>query len=312
LDADGGTASLCEALEERMFTQVQNKLLRLIPPDELAHVLRIGERIKLVPRQILHHYKLPMEYVYFIETGLVSVAAKVGRDKFVEVWLTGSEGLVGAPVVLAANAAPLHRRTVQVAGEALRIRTGEFCEILDALPRLRSVVERYLAVVLAQTSQSGACNSYHGLKHRLARWLLVARSALADEEIPLTHGVLAELLGVRRASVTECLEVLQSEGTISTKRGLVKVENYAELSSLCCNCFRLIEREYSRLVLVGRRGGPYEPLDASSSELDPTYAFVSSGRSDKKSGGNQPIERRPVIGGKLQGIGNIPTDGEPC
>jgi CRP-like cAMP-binding protein len=102
--------------------------------------------------------------------------------------------------------------------------------------------------VLAQTSQSGACNAYHGLKQRLARWLLVARSALADDEIPLTHGVLAELLGVRRASVTECLEVLQKEGTISSKRGLVKVESCAELSSLCCNCFRLIEGEYRRLV----------------------------------------------------------------
>lgn len=232
-----------------MVKQVQNKLLRLIPTDELSRILKLCESIRLVPRQILHHYKLPMEYIYFVESGLVSVGARVGRDKFVEVWLIGSEGLVGAPVVLAANAAPLHRRTVQVAGEALRIRTREFCEILDSLPLLRSIVERYLAVVLAQTSQSGACNSYHGLKHRLARWLLVARSALADDGIPLTHGVLAELLGVRRASVTECLEVLQNDGTISTKRGLVKVENYAELSSLCCNCFRLIEGEYHRLVL---------------------------------------------------------------
>jgi CRP-like cAMP-binding protein len=190
-----------------------------------------------------------MDYIYFVERGLVSVAARVGRDKFVEVWLIGSEGIVGAPVVLAANAAPLHRRTVQVAGEALRIGRRDFCEVLQSLPQLRSVVERYLAVVLAQTSQSGACNSYHGLKHRLARWLLVARSALADDKIPLTHRVLAELLGVRRASVTECLEVLQNEGTISTKRGLVKVENHAELSSLCCDCFRLIEGEYRRLVL---------------------------------------------------------------
>ncbi len=267
-----------------MVTQVQNKLLRLIPTDELSRILKVCERIRLVPRQILHHYKLPMEYVYFIESGLVSVAARVGRDKFVEVWLIGSEGLVGAPVVLAANAAPLHRRTVQVAGEALRIRTRDFCETLDSLPQLRSVVERYLAVVLVQTSQSGACNSYHGLKHRLARWLLVARSALVNDEIPLTHEVLAELLGVRRASVTECLEVLQHEGTISTKRGLVKVENYAELSSLCCNCFRLIEGEYRRLVLsaVGagssiEPGAPRSPLAGVDQQISAQELRDSSG-----------------------------------
>lgn len=231
-----------------MVTQVRNKLLRLIPPDELSRVLRLCERIELAPRQILHHYKLPMEYVYFVERGLVSVAAKVGRDKFVEVWLIGAEGLVGAPVVLAANAAPLHRRTVQVAGAALRIRARDFCRTLESLPQLRSLVQRYLAVVLVQTSQSGACNSYHGLKHRLARWLLVARAALADDEIPLTHRVLAELLGVRRASVTDCLVDLQNEGTISTRRGFVKVENHAGLSNLCCDCFRLIETAHRRLV----------------------------------------------------------------
>lgn len=190
-----------------------------------------------------------MQYVYFVESGLVSVAAKVGRDKFVEVWLIGSEGLVGAPVLLAANTAPLHRRTVQVAGEALRIRTDEFSKILEDLPHLRSVVERYLAAVLAQTSQSGACNSYHSLKQRLARWLLVARGALDDGKMPLTHRVLSELLGVRWASVTDCLEILQKEGTIATKRGLITVENAVALSKLCCNCYGLIEREYRRHLL---------------------------------------------------------------
>lgn len=187
-----------------------------------------------------------MEYVYFVESGLVSVAARVGREKFVEVWLIGSEGLVGAPVLLAAQTVPLHRRTVQVGGEALRIRTADFSKILEDLPNLRSVVERYLAAVLVQTSQSGACNSYHGLKQRLARWLLVARNALGADKMPLTHVMLAERLGVRRASVTECLEVLQQRGTISTKRGWITVEDAVGLSKLCCDCFGLIEREYRR------------------------------------------------------------------
>lgn len=233
-----------------MVTEVQNKLLRLIPAEELSRVVGACERIKLVPRQVLHHYKLPMEYVYFVESGLVSVAARVSREKFVEVWLIGSEGLVGAPVLLAAKTVPLHRRTVQVAGEALRIRTRDFSNILEGLPHLRSVVERYLAAVLVQTSQSGACNSYHGIHQRLARWLLVARNALGADEMPLTHVMLAELLGVRRASVTECLEAFQKEGTISTKRGWVTVEDSVGLSRMCCDCFGLIEREYRRHLLL--------------------------------------------------------------
>jgi CRP-like cAMP-binding protein len=254
----------CVAQKKAMAPPVRNNLLRLVPNDELVRVLDVCEKVRLAPRQVLHHYMLPMEHVYFVESGLVSVAARVGRDKFVEVWLTGSEGLVGAPVVLAARAAPLHRRTVQVTGEALRIKTSEFCELLESLPQLRSVVERYLAVVLAQTSQSGACNSYHSLSQRLARWLLIAQGATGEDKMPLTHGVLAELPGVRRASVTQCLEMLQKDGTITTRRGSVKIEDATELSKLSCDCFKLIEREYRRHLLpaldIGSRLRPHASL----------------------------------------------------
>lgn len=250
-----------------MTPKAKNRLLRLIPDDELSRVMDVCERVRLAPRQVLHHYMLPMEHVYFVESGLVSVAAKVGREKFVEVWLIGSEGLVGAPVILAARGAPLHRRTVQLAGDAWRIRTAEFCGLLESLPRLRSVVERYLAVVLAQTSQSGACNSYHSLRQRLARWLLIAQNATGEDEISLTHGVLAELLGVRRASVTECLEALQRGGTVITRRGSVKIQNAVELSKLSCDCFKLIEREYRRHLLpvldIGSRQRPPVSLSAT-------------------------------------------------
>ena len=104
-----------------MAPQVLNKLLRLIPDDELFRLLDVCDRVRLAPRQVLHHYMLPMEHVYFVESGLVSVAARVSREKFVEVWLIGSErGLVGAPVVLAAKASlPLHRRTVSGDGRSI-------------------------------------------------------------------------------------------------------------------------------------------------------------------------------------------------
>lgn len=235
-----------------MILEVRNKLLQLIPVKERLRILRSAELIELRPRQVLHHYRLPMEHVYFLESGLISVAAKVNRNRFVEVWLTGQEGLLGAPVVLAEDNVPLHRRTVQVSGEAYRLRTTQFCEILKELPCLRDVVDRYLAVVLAQTSQSGACNSYHTLRQRLARWLLVARNALDSDEIPLTHGVLADLLGVRRASVTQCIEVFQKHRAISARRGLIRIEKPGELGKACCGCFKLIEREYHRHLVQAR------------------------------------------------------------
>jgi CRP-like cAMP-binding protein len=223
-----------------------NRLLLAIPGDERSQVLSVSVRVRLTPRQILHEYMVPMDHVYFVESGLVSVAAKVGRDKFVEVWLTGSQGMVGVPVVLGAGIEPLHRRTVQVGGQALRIRTHDFLQAMEGLPAFRRALHAFLNVVLSQTSQSGACNSTHSIKHRLARWLLVARSGLNADDIPLTHGVLAQLLGVRRASVTECLEDLESQGVVSTRRGQIMICSSGELREVCCDCFRMIDREYER------------------------------------------------------------------
>ena len=221
-----------------------NGLLRAIPAHELSLVLSISERVQLIPHQILHEFLAPMDSVYFVESGLVSVAAKVSKERFVEVWLIGSEGLAGAPVVLGAGKEPLHRRTVQVAGQALRVRTRDFREAMEALPAFRRVLYAYLNVVLSQTSQSGACNAAHRMKDRLARWLLFARSRLDADDIPLTHGVLAQLLGVRRASVTECLEQFEEQGLISSKRGCITICNPDRLGEICCDCFRLIDREY--------------------------------------------------------------------
>lgn len=226
--------------------RTRNRLLRAIPADELSRILSISEREPLLPQQILHDYNTPMDHVYFVESGLVSVAANVGHEKFVEVWLVGSEGMVGAPVVLGSVTEPLHRRTVQVGGQALRITTREFREAMESLPIFRATLYAYLNVVLAQTSQSGACNSTHGLKHRLARWLLVARSCLGSDDIPLTHTVLAQLLGVRRASITQFLEHFESQGLIDTNRGRITVRQPDDLGKVCCGCFRLIQRQYER------------------------------------------------------------------
>jgi CRP-like cAMP-binding protein len=220
--------------------------LHVLPPDELSQVLAISERVPLFPHQILHDCRVPMEHVYFVESGLVSVAAKVGDDRFVEVWLVGSEGLAGAPVVLGAGTEPLHRRTVQVAGQALRTKTREFRQAMEDLPGFRRALYGYLNVVLSQTSQSGACNSTHSLKHRLARWLLVARFCLDNDDIPLTHSVLAQLLGVRRASVTECLEQFENMGLVNTRRGKITVCRLDDLKKTSCDCFHMIDREYAR------------------------------------------------------------------
>jgi len=226
---------------------LKNKLLRLIPETERKRILSISEQIEMRPRQVLHHWRLPMESVYFIERGLVSISAKVDDARFVEVWLTGSEGMIGAPLILDEEDQQLpHRRVVQVGGVARRIPAREFTAVLPELPVLRKTILRYINVVLLQTSQSGTCNSVHSIRQRLARCLLVACNGLESADLPLTHEVLAQLLGVRRASVTECLDAFEREGSIRIARRAINIRDEAALRGVCCDCFDLIDREYRR------------------------------------------------------------------
>lgn len=184
-----------------------------------------------------------MQHVYFIDTGLVSVGAKVGPQKFVEVWLIGAEELVGIPLALTTSTLPIHRRTVQVAGAANR---GSLNRRLLA----------YRRSVLWCTPIS-LLSSFRLLNQRRVIRLINCGSALGDgscslampwspDEIPLTHQMLAQLLGVRRARVTDWLLQLKKEGLIEMMRGRLVIRDALRLAQISCDCWGLIERKYER------------------------------------------------------------------
>lgn len=232
--------------------EMKNGLLCALPEEELAALLEVAEVVPIRQRQILHHWRLPMEHVYFLERGLVSVSARVDDD-FVEAWLVGSDGLVGSPLLLTEDQQlPPHRRIVQVGGEAIRISAREFVTLLPALPFAHKLLRRYLQVVFFQASQFGACNAVHSVKERLARWLLVARDGLNHDELPITHEVLGQLLGVRRATVTESVEALQRASVIRTARGMIRIVDDSALRRASCTCYDLVRREYRRLIQPSR------------------------------------------------------------
>lgn len=248
--------SLARSPAARMAAK--NKLLQCIPDAELELLLGIATQVELKPRQVLHHWRLPMEHVYFISSGLVSVSAKVEDGRFVEAWLIGSEGLVGAPYLLAPDdPSPPHRRVVQLGGTALRIPAVAFVGALGNVPVLQKLILRYINLVLFQTSQVGACNSLHSVKQRLARWLLVAAHALDSTVLPITHAVIAQLLGIRRASVSECLETFEKAGMIANARSAIELLDEEQLERCACSCFGLIQREYYRQIGRLYTSGPH-------------------------------------------------------
>ncbi len=227
--------------------EVGNRLLRGLPRAELRSVLALCERLDLRPRQILHHWNLPMSDVYFVEQGLISVSVKVSRDRSVEGWLIGSEGMTGLPVLLGDAENPPYRRVVQVGGSAWRMSASDLMAAAQEHESFRETLHRYVQFVLCQCSQLGACNAHHSLKQRTARWLLGASDGLQSERLPITHQVLARLLGVRRASVSECLAALDAAGAIRNTRSLVEITDAEALQAAACDCHRVMRREYRQL-----------------------------------------------------------------
>ena len=227
---------------------VRNRLLQTIPPRDLQTLWPCLVRVELKPRQTIHHSGTPMESIYFIESGLVVVSAKASPTKWVEVWLIGSEGMTGLPVLLGDTDDPPFRRVVQVGGSAYRISRADFQNVVENAPSLQATLLKYTQFVLLQISQSAICEAHHSLKQRLCRWLLLAHDALDGDDIPLTHQMLARLLGVRRASITECLRALEDKGALENTRALICVRDQGRLESLACGCHALIKNEYRRLI----------------------------------------------------------------
>ncbi len=132
----------------------RNKLLRVLPAEDLHRIRSLLQPFPLKPRRILHHARLPIEHVYFVEQGLISVMAHTDEEHAIEAWIIGCEGIAGVPVVLGAETSP-HRRMVQGEGLALRMRAMDLRLAMDELPALRAALLRYVNSVLVQVGQSG-------------------------------------------------------------------------------------------------------------------------------------------------------------
>lgn len=226
------------------MTHPQNKLLSLLPRAHLTSLEPRLERVRLVARRTLHHAGTPLEHVYFIEDGLVSVIADAGDGKSLEAWLVGCEGMVGVPVVLGGSMG-FHRRVVMASGSALRMSRSDLIRTMSELSSFRDLMYGYINLVLFQSSQAGACNAAHNVQQRLARWLLMACSH-DGKGVALTHAVLARLLGVRRATVTDYINKHAEEGVLSSTRGHLVINDREKLEAVSCGCYRMIHAHRER------------------------------------------------------------------
>ncbi len=170
-----------------------------------------------------------------------------------ETGLVGNRGVLGINAFIDSQATTQTEYVVQVAGNAVQVETAVAYKLFREYPELRDTILGYNQAFIAQLSQTTACNRLHSLEQRLARWLLEAEDGLEANYIPLTHKFVAQMLGVRRAGVTEAAQKLQEQGSIQYRHGNIHLLNRTLLESSACECFGVAKGEYDRLLGVRER-----------------------------------------------------------
>lgn len=224
---------------------LQNHLIESLSCPDRAQLLSICSPHPLVRGEIVAEAGEPTRHVHFPTSGFVSVVADREGTSRLEVGMVGCEGMLGGHLALGATATPL-RAIVQGAGSALRAGTADFLHLLDHAPGLRRVMGRYLDVRAAQLADLAICLRFHGLDARLARWMLMSQDRVSAPSFLVTHEVLAQMLGVRRAGVTRAAIALQEQGLIRYARGTVTVLDRAGMQAAACSCYELDRALYNR------------------------------------------------------------------
>jgi len=224
-----------------------NRLIAALPSADRQRLLEALQPVSLTVRQPLYAAGGPIKFVYFPLSGVYSIVSIVTDRDTVEVATVGNEGIVGISVFLGGRSTS-DNAFCQVPGDALRMRAARFREEVYRSRAFRTVLLRYTEAFIHQIAQHAACYRLHSIVERCASRLLMTHERANLDEVVLTQELLAQMLGVRRATVTAAAGMLQRAGLIRYTRGRITIVDRKKLGRASCQCDRTIRREYKRLL----------------------------------------------------------------
>ena len=219
---------------------VANSLLAALPRKDYQRLLAGFEPVTLSFGDVLYEPKRPIRHVYFPNDSLVSLLTLADGHLALEVGMVGREGMVGTPIPLGINHSAV-RALVQGSGTAMRMTSARFRKEFHRCPPLQKAIYRYIHVLMAQVTQTAACNRFHVVEARLARWLLMTRDRVRSNQFHLTHEFLAHMLGVRRVGVTKAASTLQRQKLIRYSRGKINILDGKRLEAAACRCYQIVK-----------------------------------------------------------------------
>ena len=228
-------------------THERNHLLNVLPQADLELLLEFSSFESLPLGTVLHERNSHISKVYFPLNCVVSLLYELRDGDTAEVAVIGNEGLAGLPVLMGGGHSP-HRAVIQAAGDALSIKSVDILDLARRSKAVQRVFMIYSQALAIQIGQTAVCNRHHRVEQQLCRWLLMSLDRLGSNHISMTQELIANMLGVRRASVTEMAGKLQQEGIISYQRGRIMVHKRKALETRCCECYQVVREEYDRLL----------------------------------------------------------------
>ena len=229
------------------FNKPINRLLAALPTEDYQRLYPHLQPVELPQHQILYHAGEDYDYAYFPSHAIVSTVAIMENGSTTEIGVIGNEGMVGLPIIL--NTGYTNSTAiVQVGGDGFKIPAGRIQEELNRQGALKRLLMRYIQARFIQLGQTAACNRYHTVEQRFARWLLSVRDNIQKDEFQLTQQFISQMLGVRRTGVTEVAVKFQKAGIIEYKRGFIRIVSPQRLQAATCECYKLIYRESDRLL----------------------------------------------------------------
>jgi CRP-like cAMP-binding protein len=224
-----------------------NRLLAFLPSADRQRLLASCEPVEIKLADVLSKLGDPLRHVYFPIGSIISLVMPIDGGAGLEVGLVGNEGMLGITLMLGVEASPFHA-VAQGAGSAWRITAPAFLRELELSPALRRVLRRYLYVSLSQIAQTAACNRFHLVEARLARWLLMTQDRAHADTFHATHLFLAYMLGVRRVGITKAANSLQQRKLISYRRGDITILDRIGLEATACGCYRAGKDTYENIL----------------------------------------------------------------
>lgn len=223
--------------------EIQNRLLAALPKRDYQRLSRYLEPVALPLRQVLYEPGDTIRHVYFPLSGVISLLTTVGPNKAAEVAVVGREGVVGESTTLGINVSQV-RALVQGEGAALRIESSRLRREFETNGLWFRELFRFSNALMGQAAQTAACNRFHTVEARLARWLLATRDRVNSRHIDLTQEFLSMMLGVRRVGITGAAKNLQKLRLITYSRGHIQLLDPARLEAAACPCYGVVKEIY--------------------------------------------------------------------